>query len=291
MLSRCIAHHLAIGIDRVFVSLNLDDPESACAAQAFEGTGRVRSARVETFAADPFHYFTSAIGVVAEWVSPEWILFVDSDDFWIPASGRIQNTAGLDDADLLDVPLFQMPPIRERDGSIRAVDVVDDGSLMVASPILMDAEYLTRHPDSAIIRAGGSKVLVRPEFVGEVGRGAHDIAARAAEPRRSTPDDLVIAHAPFTSMQRFRTKVERIRARLALYGDRFKPGQAWHWYRWIAIDDQDGLEAEFGRQVFDAADVAALLAQGVLTTPARVFAGRSPGVRARNASPAVTAAS
>ena len=83
LLARCIAHHLALGVERVFVSLNLDDPESERVARSFEHTGRVRAARLESFARDPFHHFTEAKRPLVAWCDPEWLMFVDSDEFWI----------------------------------------------------------------------------------------------------------------------------------------------------------------------------------------------------------------
>jgi hypothetical protein len=277
MLCSCIAHHLAIGVDRIFVSLNLPDAESERIAREFEGTGRVRAARVESFTDDPFHYFTAAKDAVLAWADPAWMMFVDSDELWTPASGRIHDTAGLDDADLIDVPLFQAPPIREADGSIRAIDTSDlRNTTIAASTEAMDADYLASNPESAVVMAGGSKVLVRPEIVAEVGRGAHAVTANVAEPRRGSVSDLAILHFPFTSRERFRRKVERVRARLALYGHRFGPRQAWHWRRWLEIDDAGSLDAEFDRQLVHAAGIAALRAKGVLATPAVVFARCGP---------------
>ena len=264
MLCSCIAHHLAIGVDRIFVSLNLPDAKSERVAREFEGTGRVRAARVESFTDDPFHYFTAAKDAVLAWADPAWMMFVDSDELWTPASGRIHDTVGLDHADLIDVPLFQAPPIREADGSIRAIDTADlRNTTVAASTEAMDADYLARNPDSAVVMAGGSKVLVA-------------VTTRVAEPRRGSVSDLAILHFPFTSRERFRRKVERVRARLALYGHRFGPRQAWHWRRWLEIDDAGGLDAEFDRQLVDAAGIAALRTKGVLATPAVVFARCGP---------------
>jgi len=273
MLVRCVRHHLAIGVDTVFVSLNRDESESTRAVRELEHDDRVRAARVESFAPDPFHFFTAAKDVVAAWTAPDWVLFVDSDEFWIPRSGRIQDTAGLEDTDLFDVPVLQAPPIRERDGTIRAFDADPERTLIFGPQIVMNDAYLAQHPDATIVMNSETKVLVRPAIVGEVGRGAHRIEPSVATPRRGVCTDLAILHLPFTTHERFRRKVERVRARLDAYGDRFAPGQAWHWRRWLELDDAGKLDEEFDRQAFDAERVPELLARGVLTTPADSFAG------------------
>lgn len=274
VLRRCIAHHLAIGVDRIFVSLNGGDAESAQVAREFAAAG-VRAAAPETFATDPFHYFTAAKDVVVEWAAPDWMLFVDSDEFWTPASGSIRATAGLDELDLIAAPRFNVPPVRESGGTLREVELADpESTLVIGARKALDAGALVRDPRTPwIMIEDARKIMVRPELVAQVGRGAHDIAARGPVPRWAWPADLLILHLPFTTEARFRRKVDAIRARLATYGPRFGPTQAWHWRRWLALDYAGGLRAEYERQLFDAADVPELLARGVLTTPARIFAG------------------
>jgi hypothetical protein len=273
MLRRCIAHHLEIGVERIFVSLNDDDPQSASVANEFAAGGRVRAARVESFAPDPFHYFTAAKDVVMAWAAPDWVLFLDSDEFWVPAGGDIADTAGLAELDLIAAPRYNVVPLRERDGTVREVDLADPAhALLIAARRPMDAAYLARKPHTPwILVEDARKIMTRPELVREVGRGAHDIVATTGTPRWAWPDDLLIAHAPFTTEARFRRKVDAIRTRLTAYGNRFGPTQAWHWRRWLQIDDAGGLAAEFALQLFDARHVPALLAAGELTTPARLF--------------------
>jgi glycosyl transferase family 2 len=274
LLRSCIAHHLAIGVDHIFVSLNGEDAESAAVLREFAERPNVRAARPEAFADDPFQYFTAAKDVVVNWVDPDWLLFVDSDEFWLPAGEGIATTVGLDETDVFDVPRYNLTPVRERDGTVRAFELPDrEHSLLVEGRRTIDPAYLERYPDTPIIMdEGASKVFVRPGLVAEVGRGAHRIVARAAEPRTARARDLLIAHAQYTTESRFRRKAVAIRARLAAYGDRFRPGEAWHWRRWLDLDDAGTLSEEFARQLFDADKIPALLSQRVLTIPARIFA-------------------
>jgi hypothetical protein len=272
MLARCVRHHLAIGVDAVFVSLNLDDPESAQVARELTQDPRVRAERVEAFAPDPFHYFTAAKDAVVAWTDPDWVLFVDSDEYWMPRTGCIHRTRGLREADALDVPVLHVPPIRERDGTIRPLDAIDPRTTLVYGPrFLLSPAVLAQNPAAALIMNAYTKVCARPEVVREVGRGAHTFEPAVAAPRHATCDDLVMLHYPFTTRDRLRRKVARIRARLAAYGDRFGPGQAWHWRRMVELDDAGKLDEEFDRQTFAADEIADLLAQGILTTPAREF--------------------
>ncbi|HTD32431.1 MAG TPA: glycosyltransferase family 2 protein [Candidatus Elarobacter sp.] len=281
LLERCIAHHLAIGVDRIFVSLNVDDPRSEDVARAFEATGRVRVERLEAFARDPFEHFTEAKDRVVAWCDPEWVLFVDSDEFWVPRTGSIAECAAPSDVDVLDVPMFQAPPVRASDGTIAAVALADPASLpIIGTPVMLDADALARDPDLAPFVSWSTKVLARPAFVAQVERGAHGIVSAIGPPRSARAADLAIVHVPFTTRERFRRKIARVRARLAAYGDRFAPNQAWHWRRWLAIDDAGGIDAEFDRNTIAAGRLPLLVADGIVTTAARRFAAdRAPCAR------------
>ncbi len=274
LLRRCIAHHLEIGVDHIFVSLNLDDAESDEVVAEFAPRG-VRAERVAAFAPDPFDYFTAAMKLVVEWVTPDWILFVDSDEFWLPASGQLRHTANMDSADVYSVRRFNVPPIRGSDGAIREFAISDpERTLLIAARQVMDADFLTQHPEMIWINARiGPKLMVRPQFVEAIGVGAHDFAPRVSGARKVVPHDLMIVHVPFTTEARFRRKVASIRARMETYGHRYRPGEGWHWRRWLAVDDAGGTADEFGAQFLDEAATPELLARGTLTTPARLFAG------------------
>jgi hypothetical protein len=274
LLERCIAHHLAIGVGHVFVSLNTADADSERAARSFAGDARVRAARVETFAPDPFHYFTAALHVARDWAAPDWVLFVDSDEFWVPASGYIAGTPELDAFDMLAVPRFNAPPVREADGSLRALHRADPArAFVVNAGEITDPRELERDPAlSWVMAKDHPKLLVRPEFVVEVGRGAHTIVPTGAAMRGGLASDLLIVHVPFTTRERFGRKIGAIRKRMADVGDRFGTGQAWHWRRWLELDAAGEIDAEFDRQVVDVAQLETLHRQGVLTTPAEVFA-------------------
>jgi hypothetical protein len=274
MLRKCIVHHRNVGVERVFVSLNRDDPESASVARDLEMDGTVRSAPVKAFAPDPFQYFTAAVQAVMQWVAPDWILFIDSDEFWMPSSGRLQGTADLYSSDLFSVPRYNAVPVRGR-GGIRDIDPSDFATTPIAtSRRLLGQTTLDQNPESPWIQGDdGGKIMARPELVVQVGRGAHDVVAVVEDLPRQRPADLIVLHLPFTTEARFLRKIDAVRARLALYGDRFEGAEAWHWRRWVAIADAGGLHEEFERQVYEEADVPRLLATGVLTTPAAVLAG------------------
>lgn len=275
MLRECIEHHLAIGVDRVFVSLNWVDPESVAVADAF-ASERVRVARLEEFAPDPFDFFDAGLRAVAAWAQPDWVMCIDSDEFWVPAGGSMRMVAGLDDSDACTVRRFNAPPIRDADGTIRPFNHSGAATaLVVGARHTMDAEYLARNPATPWINARiGPKLMVRPQAVGRLAYGAHTFAPANDDVRSTVPDDLMIVHLPFTTEMRFRRKVDGIRAMLAQHHHRLTPGEAWHWRRWLTVADAGGLSAEFAAQVIDADEVPDLRSRGILATPRELFATR-----------------
>ena len=275
MLLRCIEHHLAAGVDFIFVSLHLDDRESAAVAAAFE-SAFVRVARVEEYAADPLDYFNASLQAVTAWTQADWVMFVDSDEFWVPAGGTMRAVAGLEKSDASPVRRFNAPPIRIGDGTIAPIDLSDPAvTLVVGARRTMDAAYLAQNAGTRWIdHRVGPKLMVRPRCVGRIGFGAHDFVPVEAGARVTVPDDVLILHLPFTDEARFRRKVEGARAMLAQHDVRLEAAQAWHWRRWLQLAEGGGLDAEFAAQVVDAREVAELVARGVLTTPRALFAAR-----------------
>jgi hypothetical protein len=272
MLQRCVVHHLSIGVDYVFISLNVDDEPSARIA-AVLASDNVRVARLDDYSADPLDYFTAAKEVVEGWKNPDWIVFVDSDEFWIPACGHIAGTSGLAANDAFSVPRFNAPPILTRAGTIRDIRVDDPGLVVVGTRQQIDAQFMAKHPDTPWINAAiGPKLLVRPGSVAVVALGAHEFVPRGPQPRTTVPPDLLIVHLPFTTSERFYRKVRAVRAMLAAHGHRFQGQQGWHWRRWLAVEDAGELGAEFAGQVIEEDDLDELTARGVLTTPAGLFA-------------------
>jgi hypothetical protein len=116
--------------------------------------------------------------------------------------------------------------------------------------------------------------MLRPHCARTILQGAHGIVPPADAARTRRADDLLIVHVPFTTESRFRAKVDGIRDRMTRLGSRYGTGEAWHWRRWLAVDDAGATRAEFEAQALDESHIATLLADGFLTTPDRLFAER-----------------
>jgi SAM-dependent methyltransferase len=211
----------------------------------------------------------------------DWVLFIDADEYVLPASGRLKDCAALREADVLYIQPFNVP--LGTDGPLMPArlvpDLYEELLLIVKSPadFLEFRRYLQENPDVAwITGVPEPKMMARPECVETLIEGMHDIAAVGREPRhRSKPKDLLIAHVPFTTEARFARKVENARKGLALYdewGGEYVTGDlAWHWRRWVALADQGRLREEVDRTIWDKQVIAGLRRSGVIRSAAEVF--------------------
>lgn len=214
----------------------------------------------------------------------DWVLFLDADEFWIPAGGSVHAIGGLDDLDVLDVPRFNVPLDRDglRTGDRGPPGVDHDMDLIVRAPPDW-RRRLETDPEAAWIRiVPAGKVLARAERIAHVGDGFHRIEPTPGPSLRvGRADDVFVAHVPYTTLRRFANKVENIRRVFGVHADYCGTDIAWHWRRLLALDDEAAVRAEFGRQVFDAAELDAMRAAGEIDTASRWF-GRS-AAKARTA--------
>jgi hypothetical protein len=116
--------------------------------------------------------------------------------------------------------------------------------------------------------------MARPECVGGLVNGMHDIAEYGREPRQlATSADLVFAHVPFTTRARFARKVENARREIAACDEQgLATGDiAWHWRRWIALDDEGRLGEEYDRTILSEPQLADLRRRGVVRSATEWF--------------------
>jgi hypothetical protein len=124
--------------------------------------------------------------------------------------------------------------------------------------------------------------MARPERIGGLTDGMHDVIANDGPPlRHHVPDDLVIAHLPFTTLPRFEQKVANIRKSIEIHDAYWDGELAWHWRRWLALADEGRIGEEFARQVFDAEEITTLLSSGTVRSAAHMLSGGVPSKIAR----------
>jgi hypothetical protein len=79
--------------------------------------------------------------------------------------------------------------------------------------------------------------------------GHHQVIKKqGTQPNVVRPNDLIIAHAPFSTSARFLRKLENIDRSLTTFGHRLVGPEAWHWRRWLQIAREGKVDEEFRRQ-------------------------------------------
>lgn len=275
LIERSVAHLRAIGVDHIV----------ACDMGSTDGTWeileRYRSAddfwliRLDDRDPDYFETWDRMIVNQVKRTSADWAIFLDADEFWIPASGNLKECAALEATDILSVSRFNVP-LRPAGPTIpdRLVPDRYGELLLLVNPIPNFHAYLIENPESPWIEGvPDRKPMARPGRIASFTTwGAHDIVVAGEEPiRRTRPTDLLIAHLPFTTRSRFARKVENIRRMFAAHDRRFGRDTAWHWRRWLELSDQGLLDREFDRTVFDDSTIADLQRREVIKSASEIF--------------------
>lgn len=208
----------------------------------------------------------------------DWVLFCDADEFWLPATGRLEDTAALAGPAALRVARFNVPLLPE--GPAIAFPIGPGGypDLLLYAPDEPRKATMARVRQDAgmpwIAAIPVEKVMVRPDAAATTGSGHHsglDVEGRPVPTIR--PSDLVIAHVPFTTEARFARKVANIAAVVAASGHRWGPDSAWHWRRWMEAGE-GGAAAEVARNTITVEALAGLRRSGAVKSAAELL--RSP---------------
>ena len=274
IIETCIAHLRAVGVDYIL----------ACDMSSTDGTAEI----LEKYRSDTFSILTlnnDAINLTGEaedtWeghalrrirnVPADWVIFLDADEFWLPASGNLKNCADLQRADILTVERYNV--VLGPQGPLIPAEMTPahyDQLQLFTARVPDLRQELWKDPELPWITAKIlPKIMVRPSKLAGLAPGQHDVAKIAPPLRRSAPKDLIIAHLVLSSPSRFARKVANIRAIFAGEGvDLSQPGEswreygtAWHWRRWAVTAD---LNAEFERNVTRFDRVAELRGQGII---------------------------
>jgi len=117
-----------------------------------------------------------------------------------------------------------------------------------------------------IFTAIPGKVLVRVDQVDSIGAGDHE--ATASTGGTDCPEESLLLHFPFRSLEQFRLKLQH--ARQHIDEDPQPAGSPWQYVRWLGMPDERAVREEYEAQFVDDAEVAALLRDGALVEDTRV---------------------
>lgn len=214
--------------------------------------------------------------------APDWLFFCDADEFLLPASGRIADTRGLAPG-MADVIIISRFNALLPEGPVRPEDLASDTYLRGLELALerpwLSRESLREQPENPwILHRIVPKVMVRTSRVGAIQMGGHDAFSRNDQPlRRRQGDDLLIAHLPFTTYDRFGRKLDNIVETLAPFDEAQSGGKAWHWFHWREEYLAGRGPEEFARQRLTPQRRATMRAAEQLGTTTEIFAWRAAG--------------
>jgi hypothetical protein len=202
------------------------------------------------------------------------VLLLDADEFWIPRTGNLRDTAGLHGTDVLRVARFNIPPVH---GLPLLPDTLTpsayDQLFLVAKPVEQPWLEFQKKPNLAsIMTRVVPKCMIDPRRVGGFAMGGHQpLEKDGIKPTMRVPDDLLIAHAPFSTYPRFLRKLRNIEKTISMHGHRYKAQQAWHWRRWLSLASEGKAEEEFDRQLLTREQFKKAQADGTIQSARQWF--------------------
>jgi hypothetical protein len=275
LVDSCIAHLRSIGVSRIQM-MDCGSTDGTIEAIERHRGGDVTLTHLDDLDPDARLWSRTATAL-AQSSGADWVLFLDADEFWLPAGGDLASTAGLDGCDVIHVDRFNVP--LDGEGlltSDRALPSLANETSFIVRSLSDFRARLQADPTLPWIRiVPVKKVMARRTRIADVDDGFHEIVGNDGPPLRNARGcDLVVAHVPFTSLRRFSRKVDNIRRVFAVHDAYCGENIAWHWRRLLACTDDASVRAEFERQVFDAATVSELRDQGVISSSSAWFAAQ-----------------
>jgi len=281
-----IAHLRNIGVDLIMV----------CDMSSTDGTAEI----LEKYRSDDFWILTLTNEALSDRAGKEnnwfyrnlemcksapadWVIFLDADEYWIPASGNLKDCEAVAIADVLTVDRFNIPLSPE--GPMMPSKLIPscyDNLHLVTEAIPEFWQHLQEDPNTPwIMGKPEPKIMAKPTKIGGLTVGLHDVIEGTVSLRRVAPCDLFVAHLPLSTRSRFERKLKNITTFFedegidvtAGKGDwRYKEDHtSWHWRRWAALAKEGLLPIEFDRNVFEADLLMKLRQKGIIRPADEIF--------------------
>ena len=279
LLERCIAHHARLGVAAFFVSADADSLRSP---HELDRLGAREDVRLAYRRRGPAGYdvFGSALQATVDWARPDWVVLLDSDELCMAAHGDLRTIAALASADIVQLPRYNVPPIRSGDGTLGNADLTHaaEARFVRKAHRRVPEDFAERMSPPWIMSQVAPRVIFRPHSAGRVRVGGHDVGEPGRDAVRAVAADACVLHFPFTTFDRFCRKMEHVARAVDEVGALFQPHEGLHWRRWAALARRGELRAEFEDQVLDEERAAALVREGALATAAELFGTVQPGL-------------
>jgi glycosyltransferase involved in cell wall biosynthesis len=198
---------------------------------------------------------------------PDWLLFIDADEFLICADDDLPTILASAVEPVLSIDRFNValttnpfvPTSGTEPSGFQRI-------FLITSREALSRTLLEESPNRRwIMHRIAPKLACRPECVAEYGYGWHSVSDARGKPiPASKAKGIVIAHLPMTTRDRFVRKVDNARDFFRRWGKNYPDNAAWHWRHWIDLADRGLLDAEFEAQRMDEAEITNLIDLGAI---------------------------
>jgi glycosyltransferase involved in cell wall biosynthesis len=202
------------------------------------------------------------------------VVMIDADEFILPRGGDLPAALARIDAEVVRFPRYNIVLGPRGLSSPLPIDPDNYGEIELFVRAEPDfRKKLEQDPTQFWLRAVPvPKIAVPPGAVERFKDGMHGIVARPGmQLRNCLADNVLIAHAALTTYPRFSRKIRNVREVFRLHDGALPPEFGWHWRRWVQLDDDGGLRAEFDRSHLSADALARLRAEGIVRSAADVL--------------------
>jgi hypothetical protein len=209
----------------------------------------------------------SVFGPFVRQHSPDWLLFIDADEFLICIDDDLPTILAGALSPVLAIDRFNVPLTNDPFVPTSGTDARDFiGAHLITgrevlSRTLLDEPFGRRWIMHRIL----PKLACRPEMVARYSLGWHSAEdARGQTIPAAAAPGIVIAHLPMTTFERFVRKVDNAREFFRNYGENYPGDAAWHWKRWVDLADRGLLDVEFEAQRMGESEINRLVDLGAI---------------------------
>ncbi len=275
LIGASIRHLRQVGVDHIVVADSGSTDGTLEVLEAERRAGDVVVTHVDPTRVFDYDTESAHALALARDSGADWVVFMDADEFLVPATGSLKDCRHLHEADVIVADRFNVVVTPRHLLMPATLTPRHYARLSLFTRQVRNfRQHIERSPEASWVTVRpGPKVMARPSVAAALAPGGHDVDARGA--RRAVATDLIVAHVPFTTRARFERKVANIRRELDLRPAFFAGDYAWHWRRWAEMTAPGSLGAEFARQVTDERAVAAFRREGVVRSAAELLAERS----------------
>jgi hypothetical protein len=267
-LEYCVDHHSRIGVDS-FVITDLgstDGTRDVLKRLALRSNVRVLEGG-QNMTRTPWPQ--AMLECAYECFHPDYILYADADEFWLPSSGTL-HAEDYAEYDIIESTRYNVIP----DSALSLGDW-GFGNKKLEDRIVFK-QRTTLSPDNGLDhRAPVVRHTIAPKVMyrakpATCSRGWHSVTGESLN-TIVRPKDLVVVHFPFSTYERFLRKVENTAVYLAENKEILGSSEAWHWRLWVRAYHDGRLRETYESQVFPEGEISLFLKDGIACKAGELF--------------------